>query len=191
MSGVAQAAPRATTIGMGLFLLSEATFFAVLFLMYFWARASAPPVEMAAASRLDPVRAGLFTVALLGSSVTVLLAERSSQAGNRSGQRLWLAATVLLGALFLVGQAGEYAGLVRQGISISSSVFGTYFFTLTGLHFLHVSAGVLLLAILTYLAWWGRPGEPGRGAFEPVAYYWHFVDLVWIGLFVVLYLVRP
>ncbi|GIW06548.1 MAG: cytochrome b6 [Dehalococcoidia bacterium] len=181
---------RPTTIGMLLFLLSEATFFLVLILMFISARAEAP-AGMTGVERLDPWRAGMFTLALLASSGTIWLAERNQHMNRRGALRLWLVATLTLGAIFLAGQATEYAGLIREGMTVATSLFGTHFYTLTGLHFLHVTAGVVLIAVLALLALRGKRSEPGIGALQPISAYWHFVDGVWIVLYVVIYLVRP
>jgi heme/copper-type cytochrome/quinol oxidase subunit 3 len=186
-----------------IFLASEALFFLVLILAYFYLRAQTPPEVFGGIGKLNPLRTGLFTLALVASSGTVWLAGRSHRKPtegvppavlppqHRRGIRLWLGTTVALGAVFLIGQATEYAELLRQGYTISSDVFGTQFYTLTGLHFLHVLAGVIMLAILFGFALKGRPAEPGEGAVESVSLYWHFVDVVWIVLLVVLYLVGP
>jgi heme/copper-type cytochrome/quinol oxidase subunit 3 len=97
--------------------------------------------------------------------------------------------TLVLGLVFLFGQVTEYTGLWSQGITISSNLFGTQFYTLTGLHFLHVSAGASMLAILLGFAWRGRANEPSHGAVQSISYYWHFVDIVWVILLAVVYLI--
>ncbi len=175
-------------LGMWIFLASEAMFFLMLVLVFFYFRASADPALLAGSSLLDVSRSGLFTMLLIASSGTLWLAERSAKRNGRRGLRIWLLATVALGSVFLLGQAMEYAGLHSQGLTISADLFGTQFYTLTGIHFLHVTAGVVALAILAYLALRGNSNEPGARAIGPIALYWHFVDVVWIVLFSVIYL---
>jgi heme/copper-type cytochrome/quinol oxidase subunit 3 len=177
-----------TTIGMGVFLLSEGMFFLVLILAFLYNRALADPAVLTGGAALEPPRAGLFTACLVASSGTIWLAERRLRSRDRRGAGAWLLTTVGLGLIFLAGQAIEYAGLLGRGVTIASNLFGTQFYTLTGLHFLHVSAGVVMLAILAGLALRGRADEPAAGAVEPIALYWHFVDAVWIVLFAVIYL---
>jgi cytochrome c oxidase subunit III len=176
-----------TALAMLVFLASEALFFLTLILAYLYGRAAAPAEALAGAEKLDVARTGVFTALLIASSGTIWLAERSR---TRSRQRLWLLATIALGAIFLAGQATEYAGLIGQGVTISSSLFGTQFYTLTGMHFLHVTAGVAMLAIMGTLACFGRPDEPRQAALAPIGLYWHFVDVVWIALFLIVYVAR-
>jgi heme/copper-type cytochrome/quinol oxidase subunit 3 len=101
--------------------------------------------------------------------------------------RLWLAVTALLGAAFLAGQGLEYARLLGAGLRPGSELFGTTFFTLTGLHALHVLVGLVLLATLLAAAA-ARPRRVGHAAWEGIAMYWHFVDAVWVVVFSVVYL---
>ena len=170
------------------FLLSEALFFLILILVLVYYRAYAPPEVMVGQALLKVGRTGIFTIALVASSVTLWLAERNKHQGNRRGLQMWLLVTVVLGAIFLIGQATEYMDLYAEGLTIQTNLFGTQFYTLTGLHFLHVTAGVIMLAIVCGLAFFGRPHEPGDNALVPISYYWHFVDVVWIALFTVVYL---
>jgi heme/copper-type cytochrome/quinol oxidase subunit 3 len=100
----------------------------------------------------------------------------------------WLAITVGLGAVFLINQFAEYAGLLHGGLTISSSMFGSTFFTLTGFHGLHVFAGLVVLAILFVLGKRSASATGWADALAAVGYYWHFVDVVWIVVFCVVYL---
>lgn len=191
---IEQARPRAaglthTGLATAIFLASEAQFFLALILAFFFLRVEADPARLTGGDLLDTGRAGVFTILLVLSSGTYVLAERAHRRGNRRGLRLWLAATLLLGLLFLANQALEYRGLWGDGITFESNLFGTQFYTLTGLHFLHVSAGAVMLAILLGFALFGQEHEPGNGAMQPIGYYWHFVDVVWVILFTVVYLV--
>src|SRR6202043_1142064 len=128
----------------------------------------------AAASNLKPPVTAVCRACLLASSFTV-------QRAAGGGARWWLTGTMVLGPLFLFGQANEYLRLFRQNVTISQSVFGTTFFTLTGIHGLHVLGGIALLAIVLGL-------NTQRTAVETVAMYWHFVDGVWLVIFAVVYL---
>ena len=175
-------------IATAVFLLSEAVFFGVLILVLLYNRAYADPSVMVGQAMLKILRTGIFTVALVASSFTMWFAERNKHQGNRRGLQMWLLVTVILGAVFLIGQATEYMDLYAEGMTIRTNLFGTQFYTLTGLHFLHVTAGVIMLAIVSGLAFFGRSDEPGDNALVPISYYWHFVDVVWIILFTVVYL---
>jgi heme/copper-type cytochrome/quinol oxidase subunit 3 len=178
-------------LGMSLFLASEAFFFGALILAYIYYNYSPvlPPGPNAANS-LAPLTAGIFTLFLLASSGTLWLAERSIARQNQSGMRLWLLATVVLGAIFLIGQGREYLHLIGDNVTISRNLFGTTFFTLTGFHGLHVFSGLIALAILSGLALAGAFRGPHSVAVETVGLYWHFVDVVWIVIFAIVYL-RP
>jgi len=131
---------------------------------------------------------GLFTLLLVSSSGTLWLAERSYNRQNIKYLKLWLIATVLLGGLFLVGQASEYLRLIHeQQITISGSLFGTSFYTLTGFHALHVIIGLILLTILFVMTLLGDFEKSGSTVISTAGIYWHFVDIVWIIVFVVVY----
>lgn len=162
--------PRAP-LGMLLFLLNEAVLFFMLIAAYIYFHSSAVTT---AVQSLNLTAAAAFTVCLLASSFTMW---RAAVTGIRS----WLAATVVLGALFLYGQASEYEHLFRQNVTMSGNQFGTTFFTLTGVHALHVSVGVVLVSALLR-------GTGSRAMRDSIALYWYFVDVVWIVIFAVVYL---
>jgi len=171
---------------MLLFLASEAAFFAVLILGYLYylpSYADGPN----AATVLDPILTGLFTIALLASSFTLWRAQRSIDQGHQGGLRIWLLATVALGAIFLGGQIWEYSQLLRENVTINGSLFGTTFYTLTGVHGLHVFGGLLMLLVLLGLALGGYLTPQRAIALTMVELYWHFVDLVWIVIFAIVY----
>ncbi len=181
-------------VGVAAFVISEAGFFAVLILAYvfFNLHAQAGP---SAASTLDAKKTGAFTVCLLASSLTLHQAEKGLRAGATASFRGWLGATIALGSVFMFGQAREYAELFRGGLSVSTNLFATSFFTLTGFHGLHVTLGLVALAVVLGLAARGdfqkREGEArpvGTSAVEAIALYWHFVDVVWVVVFAVVYL---
>jgi heme/copper-type cytochrome/quinol oxidase subunit 3 len=174
-------------LGMLLFLGSEVAFFGILILAYvYYYRAYADGPN--AATHLNALLTGMFTICLLLSSFTLWRAQRSIEQGHRAGLRAWLLATVVLGAVFLAGQGWEYAQLLRENVTISRSLFGTTFFTLTGMHGLHVFSGLIALLILLGLAWAGSLTRARAGAVATVELYWHFVDVVWIVIFGIVYL---
>lgn len=158
-------------LGMTLFVSSEVMFFGGLFAAYFMLRGTAgawPPEGSVETSLILP---SALTVLLLASSVTVHLGK--------------LGATIALGVVFLAGQAYEYAELAAEGLSASTDVFATLFFTITGFHGLHVAIGLAMLATVRL-----RKERYGEGSAEAVAYYWHFVDAVWVLVFLTLYVLR-
>ena len=165
-------------LGMAMFLISEAVFFFLLVAAFVYFRAGS---LAAANANLRLGAAGLFTVCLLASSFTMWRAVVT-------GVRSWLIGTAALGALFLIGQGTEYSRLIGHKVTISQGLFGTTFFTLTGMHGLHVLAGIVTLCVLLLLA----PGHQGEeresGLLDAVAMYWYFVDAVWIVIFAVVYL---
>jgi cytochrome c oxidase subunit 1/cytochrome c oxidase subunit I+III len=177
-------APDKSVVAVWAFITSEAAFFVILVLSYVFFNVS----TKAAAAVLDIRTTGLFTVCLLASSATLVLAERSLKTGSRNALRFWLGVTVLLGLVFLAGQAHEYAGLLRRGVVVDSSLFAATFFTLTGFHGLHVTAGIVALAILLGLAFARDTGGKTARALRAVGLYWHFVDVVWVFVFAIVYL---
>jgi cytochrome c oxidase subunit III len=179
-----------TLLGMLLFISSELIFFAGLFGAYGTIRAAAPEWPPPGAPDLPVLRTALFSMALVSSSFTAHAAVTAIRRDDRMGMLRWLGATIALGGVFLTGQAIEYSGLWADGFGISSDVFTTLFFTMTGFHGLHVIGGLLALALVTGA---GRRGEfsAGRhGAVEAVSYYWHFVDVIWVLLFATIYVLR-
>jgi heme/copper-type cytochrome/quinol oxidase subunit 3 len=172
---------------MILFVASESIFFLLLILAYVNFHKS---TGATAAAMLDPYKTGVFSIALLSSSVTLWLAEVSQKKENTSGLGWWLFATVVLGAIFLTGQGLEYANLIQHNVTISQDLFGSTFFTLTGFHGLHVFLGLLLLASMLGLVVWGRKDEPSHSGVQSIAVYWHFVDAVWVIIFSIVYLWR-
>jgi len=174
-------------LGMLLFIISEGTFFAFLIIAYVYYHSTSHTGVMAA-KVLDPLRTGIYTVFLLSSSFTMWRAERNLRRGNSPAFRIWLLITILLGAVFLAGQGGEYLHLYGEDVTVSRNIFGTSFFTLTGFHGLHVLLGLISLGVLFALALKGEFQKNHSSAVEAVALYWHFVDWVWVVIFSVIYL---
>ena len=164
-------------LGTALFIASESIFFFAIVIAYIVLRSGGLAT---AKTELDIVRTFVFSLFLFSSSATMSLAERR-------GSRMWLAATGGLGAVFLIGQGSEYVRLLGGGIAPSSGLFGTTFFTLTGLHALHVLGGLAAIGAL-YATSSLRPARVRGTVWEAVAWYWHFVDGVWVVVFTVVYL---
>lgn len=174
-------------LAMKLFVASESVFFLLLILAYVIFHQK-DNTGVQAARFLDTTRTGIYSLFLFSSSLTIWLAGRSSMHDNKRGVVTWLGATILLGAVFLFGQGAEYADLIRHHVTISRDTFGTTFFTLTGFHGLHVFLGLVMLAILFATGIFGREHEPNGSALESISIYWHFVDVVWILIFTIIYL---
>ena len=177
-------------LGMLLFIASEVMFFGGLFAAYFNARASVPAGEWhppAGSHELDIALAGVLTAVLLASSFTMQFGVWAVRRGDVRGMRMWTAITLALGVLFLLGQLYDYSEL---GFGIADGVFGTTFYTLTGFHGAHVFGGVVGLTIILARALRGQFSARNHVAVEAVSMYWHFVDVVWIGVFSTIYLLR-
>ncbi len=175
--------------GMLTFLASEAMLFAGLICAYIVLRTSMgagyhPP----GAPDLPKGLTGLNTVFLVTSSFTCVLAERQVVKGIRP--TMWLAITTALGALFVGIQASEWTHLYHEGLWFDKSgVYGSNFFVLTGFHGMHVAIGVVMLGIATLMSFFGKFTAHHHTMLECTALYWHFVDVVWIFLFTILYLI--
>jgi heme/copper-type cytochrome/quinol oxidase subunit 3 len=126
---------------------------------------------------------------LLMSSLTMVLALASIQRGDLKRLRLWLLATATLGGLFITGQVYEFTTFYKEGLSLSTNLFGSSFFVLTGFHGVHVSLGILMLLSLYGLSARGKLPAERSEVVELVGLYWHFVDIVWIVIFTVVYLI--
>jgi cytochrome c oxidase subunit III len=175
-------------LGMVIFITSEMMFFGALFGAYFTIRAQAGEWPPADTPPIDALRTGIFTIFLVASSFTQHLGVLAIRREDRAGLIRWTEITILLGILFLAGQGLEYAELFAEDFTIGTNVFGTLFFTMTGFHGLHVVGGLLMLSIVVAKGRMGHFTAERHGPAEAVGYYWHFVDVVWIFLFTVLYL---
>jgi len=194
--------PNMVSVGTIVWLSSELMFFSALFAMYFTIRAVNPDLWNAETAKLNVPYATVNTIILVLSSVTcqlgVFAAERGQvrRLGNRFqvnkwGLREWYFLTYVMGAIFVSGQILEYTKLVSEGNTLQANGYWSAFYLTTGFHALHVTGG--LIAFLFVL---GRSYATKRYTHEHattavvVSYYWHFVDVVWIGLFATIYLVK-
>jgi cytochrome c oxidase subunit III len=185
--------PNMVSVGTIVWLSSELMFFAALFAIYFTIRSVSggihhwPPPEV----HLNLPFASVNTFVLVSSSFTCQAGVFAAERGDVEKLRMWFIITFLMGAFFVAGQATEYTQLTNEGTTMSSSAYGSIFFLATGFHGLHVSLG--LIAFLFVL---GRTYAARRFTHEQatsaivVSYYWHFVDVVWIGLFATIYLIQ-
>ena len=130
----------------------------------------------------------LNTLILLSSGVTITIAHHALRAGNRKHLLIWLGATVVLGALFLNFQAHEYIeAYTKLNLTLDTGIYGSTFFMLTGFHGMHVTLGAIMLSVIWFRCLKGHFTKDHHFAFEAVAWYWHFVDVVWLGLFIFVY----
>ena len=200
-------------LGMGWFIFSEVMFFAAFFGALFYARNMSVPWLGGGGNKgmtpellwhgfeavwptngpadvggtFKPMEAwgipAINTLILLSSGVTVTLAHWALKKNHRGGLILWLAATVGLGVLFLANAAAYH----EMNLTLHSGIYGTTFFMLTGFHGLHVTLGATMLLVILIRSIKGHFTPDHHFAFEAVAWYWHFVDVVWLGLFVFVY----
>jgi cytochrome c oxidase subunit 3 len=190
------------SVGTIVWLASELMFFAALFASYFTIRAVSPILWAEQTELLNVPFASVNTTVLVLSSLTCQLGVFAAERGQVSrtggvfkvkgwGLREWFILTYVMGAFFIAGQALEYAELVHEGTTIADSAYGSVFYLTTGFHGLHVTGG--LFAFLLVL---GRTYLTRKFTHEQavsaivVSYYWHFVDVVWIGLFATIYLIQ-
>ena len=176
-------------LGMWLFLSSDCLFFGAFIATFLLYRDRGGQPGPTPADVFDIPFTSVTSFILLMSSLTMVLALAACQRGEMRRFRIWILATALFGALFIGGQIFEFTEFTRQGLNLDTSLFGTSFFVLTGLHGAHVTAGIVWLMSLWGLAMQGRIGEADSEAVEVAGLYWHFVDVVWIVIFTVIYLI--
>ncbi|HTG47561.1 MAG TPA: cytochrome c oxidase subunit 3 [Actinomycetota bacterium] len=177
-----------TKLAMWLFLGSECLLFGALITTY---------VLYRGASQTGPYPQDVFDIpytsvssfVLLASSLTMVLSLTAAEKHDHARMRLWLLATAFLGMTFVGGQVYEFTHFYREGLSISTNLFGTTFYVLTGFHGVHVTVGILMLLSLVGMSSTNRLPEDPAFPVELVGLYWHFVDIVWIVIFTVVYLI--
>jgi cytochrome c oxidase subunit 3 len=178
------------SVGTIVWLSSELMFFAGLFAMYFVARAGSggdwPPSDV----HLNMWLAVPNTIILILSSVTCQMGVFAAERGDVFGLRRWYLLTFVMGAIFVAGQGYEYMSLVHEGITFSSSSYGSVFYMATGFHGLHVCGGLVAFVLLLLRTRMSKFTPAQATSAIVVSYYWHFVDIVWIGLFATIYFIR-
>ncbi|MEW5983817.1 MAG: cytochrome c oxidase subunit 3 family protein [Acidobacteriota bacterium] len=192
---------EASALGMWVFLVTEILFFGGLFTAYMVYRMQYAQAFAEASGHLDIVLGGVNTGVLIGSSLTMAMAVWAAQQGRRRAQVTYLLATIGLGAAFLGIKVVEYSHKFEDGLipganfrfdgldPIHAQLFYSLYFVMTGLHALHMIVGIGIMAVLTWMAWRGRFTSGYHTPVEVSGLYWHFVDIVWIFLFPLLYLI--
>ncbi len=173
---------------MWVFLGSECVFFGAMistFLLYRNTTNGAPGSEI---FNIPFTSASSFV--LLMSSLTMVLAHNAFEKKDLRQTRVWLIGTALLGSTFLAGQIFEFTEFIHEGLTLPASPFGSSFYMLTGFHGIHVAVGVILLAAMAVLSFSGRLYDDRGLNVELIGLYWHFVDIVWIIIFTVVYLLQ-
>ena len=189
---------EASILGMWIFLVTEVMFFGGLFMAYIVYRTWYPQAWEAGSQQLDVIMGAVNTVVLICSSLTMALAVRSAQVGSRRGQIVNLILTLIFGSTFLVVKYFEYAQKFEHHLvpgpnftttlPFGSEIFFSLYFIMTGIHALHMVVGIILMLVILAMAWRGTFGPSYYGPIEVAGLYWHFVDIVWIFLFPLLYL---
>ncbi|MEW5979156.1 MAG: cytochrome c oxidase subunit 3 family protein [Acidobacteriota bacterium] len=191
----------ASSLGMWIFLVTEIMFFGGMFTAYVVYRAAYPEVFANASHHLDVLLGGINTAVLIASSLTMALAVHGAQVGNRRNLVIFLVLTLLLGLVFLGIKTVEYGAKFEHHLvpgptfqydgpsPRQAQLFFGLYFAMTGMHALHMVIGIAILAILIGLALKGRYTPEYYNPIEIMGLYWHFVDIVWIFLFPLLYLI--
>jgi len=188
--GTAPFATGSKKLGMWLFILSDAITFSALIMAYSYVRVASNAWPTPFEFYPGIVKATFMTVILLTSSVTMVMAVRAAKLGKRASVVKWLGATMLGGLSFVIIHATEWAGLIGEGVRLfknpwGAPLFGAAFFTLTGLHMTHVFCGVCYLGVVAALT---AKGKLTSEDVEVSGLYWHFVDLVWMFIFPLVYI---
>ncbi len=192
--------PSVVAVGTIVWLGSEVMFFAGLFAIYFTLRSTSPELWTAETPKLNVPYALTNTIVLVASSFTaqfgVFAAERLQKRRTGPspvnwGMVEWFFASYVLGAIFVTGQVFEYANLVSENVTLASNPFGSVFYLTTGFHALHVTGGLIAMLLIIGRAYSVKTfGHKEATSTIVVSYYWHFVDVVWIGLFLVIYVLK-
>jgi cytochrome c oxidase subunit III len=182
--------PNMVSIGTIVWLSSELMFFAGLFAIYFTARAQHEGEWPPPPTHLNVPYALVVTIILVASSFTCQYGVFAAERGDVFGLRRWYVLTLIMGTAFVLGQAYEYYQLVEEGTTLASSAYGTVFYMTTGFHALHVTGGLFAFVYLLIRTKLSKFTPAQATAAIVVSYYWHFVDIVWIGLFTVIYFIK-
>jgi cytochrome c oxidase subunit 3 len=183
--------PNMVSVGTIVWLSSELMFFAALFAMYFTIRSVQGSEVWAEQTEVLNIPYALtFTIILVASSVTCQLGVFAAERGDVYGLRRWFTITLAMGSIFVGGQAYEYTQLVHEGTTIASAPYGSVFYLTTGFHGLHVIGGLFAFVIVLMRSTVGRFTPERATSAIVTSYYWHFVDVVWIGLFATIYIIQ-
>ena len=183
--------PNMVGVGTIVWLSSELMFFAALLAMYFTIHSvQGQAVWDEKTAELDVPYALVFTVILVASSVTCQLGVFAAERGDVFALRRWYTLTLLMGTVFVLGQANEYRSLVSEGLTIASAPYGSVFYLTTGFHGMHVAAGLVAFIVVLMRSTIGRFSHEKATSAIVTSYYWHFVDVVWIGLFAAIYILK-
>ena len=192
--------PSATSVGTIVWLGSEVMFFAALFAMYFSLKANSPEIWEHGTSILNVPFALVNTIILVLSSFTaqfgVFAAERMQPRATglspvKWGMVEWFMLSYVLGAIFVSGQVWEYSNLIAEGVALNSDSYGSSFYMTTGFHALHVTGGLIAFLLVIGKTFAAKNfGHYEATSAIVVSYYWHFVDVVWIGLFLIIYVLK-
>ena len=175
-------------LGMWLFLGSECLLFGGListYMLYRGRTQNGPKPDQV----YDIPFTSISSFILLMSSLTMVLAVSAAKHGDIRRTRLWLTTTALLGATFVGGQVYEFTAFYREGLGFTTNLFGSSFYTLTGFHGAHVTIGIIMLMSLVVITFRGRISGTKAEVIELIGLYWHFVDIVWIVIFTLVYLI--
>jgi cytochrome c oxidase subunit 3 len=178
------------SVGTIVWLSSELMFFAALFAMYFSIRAADYGLWKEHTPHLNVLYALPFTLVLIGSSFTCQAGVFAAERGDVHRLRLWYTISFVMGLIFVLGQANEYLTLVGEGIKINGDGYGSVFYLTTGFHGLHVIGGLIAFIFLMIRTTLGRFTPAQATSAIVVSYYWHFVDVVWIALFLMIYVLK-
>ena len=175
-------------LAMWLFLSSDCLFFGAFIATYLLYRGRSPANTPQPADVYNIPFTSVTSFILLMSSLTMVLALAAVQRGDYRRFRIWIMATALFGATFIGGQIFEFTEFTREGLNVSTNLFGSSFFILTGIHGTHVLVGIVWLMSLWGLSMQSRLSQSDSERVEIAGLYWHFVDVVWIVIFTVIYL---
>ena len=184
--------PNMVSVGTIALLAQELMFFAGLFAMYFTSRANG----LAAGDwgnqteHLNVVFGLVITIVLVSSSFTSQFGVFAAERGDVFGLRKWFTVTVVLGVIFLGLVAFEWTSMASEGVTPQASVYGSVFYIITGFHMAHVTAGIIAFVVVLLRVAKSKFTPAQATAAMAVSYYWHFVDAVWIGVFITIYLVQ-
>jgi cytochrome c oxidase subunit III len=177
--------PYKGKVGMACLIIAESSIFTIFVVAYLYYVGKSPAGPTPGEVLETPI---FYTICLLSSSLTVHLAARFLQSGSRGAfLTLWFL-TIVLGGLFLFGTGQEWHRLIYEhGLTISTNLFGTTYYSLVGLHASHVTAGLIMLTTVLLFGLAGRVGSEQSARVEVLSLYWHFVDVVWVVVFTVVY----